>query len=141
MPRSKVNLLSPVAAVLPVAAMLVALAAPDGAAAADTPSVQPVTVVTSDYNFVPDKLAFKRGVAYRLHIENHGKEMHQFNAPAFFQSVELGDPQALNADRTEIAVHPGEAKDLNFEPKKAGLYRLICPDHDWAGMTGEITVE
>jgi uncharacterized cupredoxin-like copper-binding protein len=135
MPRSKANLLSPVAAVL------VALAAPAGAAAADPPAAQPVTVVTSDYNFAPDKIALKRGVAYRLHIENHGKEMHEFNAPAFFQSVDLGDPQALNADRTEIVVHPGEAKDLNFVPKQAGQYRLICPDHDWTGMTGEITVE
>jgi len=135
MPKSKANLLSP------VAAMLIALAAPDGAAAADTPPAQPVTVVTSDYNFAPDKLTFKRGVAYRLHIENRGKEMHQFNAPAFFQSVELGDPQVLNADRTEIGVHPGEAKDLTFVPKEAGQYRLICPDHDWTGMIGEITVE
>ena len=135
MPKSKAKLLSPVAAVL------IALAAPDGAAAADTPPAQPVTVVAADYDFAPAKLTFKRGVAYRLHIENHGKEMHQFNAPAFFQSVELGDPQVLNADRTEIAVHPGEAKDLTFVPRQAGQYRLICPDHDWTGMIGEITVE
>ena len=33
------------------------------------------------------------------------------------------------------------AKDLYLIPKKAGHYRLFCPDHDWAGMTGEITVE
>src|ERR1700693_1426284 len=135
MPKSKANLLSPVAAVL------IALAVLDGAAAADTPPAQPVTVVASDYDFAPAKLSFKRGVAYRLHIENHGKEMHQFNAPAFFQSVELGDPQVLNADRTEIAVQPGEAKDLAFVPRQAGQYRLICPDHDWTGMIGEITVE
>ena len=135
MPKSKANLLSP------VAAMLIALAAPAGAAAADTPAAQPVTVVTSDYNFAPDKLTFKRGVAYRLHIENHGKEMHEFNAPAFFRSVELGDPQVLNADRTEIAVRPGDAKDLDFVPRQVGQYRLICPDHDWTGMIGEITVE
>jgi uncharacterized cupredoxin-like copper-binding protein len=135
MPKSKAKLLSPIAAVL------VALAAPAGAAAADASPAQPVTVVAADYDFAPDKLTFKRGVAYRLHIENHGKEMHQFNAPAFFQSIELGDPQVLNADRTEIAVHPGEAKDLTFVPRQAGQYRLICPDHDWTGMTGEITVE
>jgi uncharacterized cupredoxin-like copper-binding protein len=135
MPKSNAKLLSPVAAVL------IALGAPDGAAAADTPPAQPVTVVASDYHFSPDKFAFKRGVAYRLHIENHGKEMHEFNAPAFFKSVELGDPQVLNADRTEIAVHPGEAKDLTFVPRQTGQYRLICPDHEWSGMIGEITVE
>jgi uncharacterized cupredoxin-like copper-binding protein len=146
MPKSKPKLLSPVAAMLPVTAMMVVLAAPAGVAMAANPvpdalPAQPITVVATDYDFAPAKLIFKRGIAYRLHIENHGKEMHEFNAPAFFKSVELGDPQALNADRTEIAVHPGEAKDLAFVPRQAGQFRLICPDHDWTGMVGEITVE
>jgi uncharacterized cupredoxin-like copper-binding protein len=47
----------------------------------------------------------------------------------------------LNADRTEIVVHPGEAKDLRFVGKKAGRYPLRCADHDWAGMTGDIIVK
>jgi len=141
MPKSTTSLLSPVAAMLPVAVIVLVLAVAAAVAATDIPPAQPVTVVAADYDFAPAKLRFKRGVAYRLHIENHGKEMHQFSAPAFFQSVELGDPQVLNADRTEIAVHPGEAKDLTFVPRQAGQFRLICPDHDWTGMIGEITVE
>ena len=122
-------------------ALIVMVLAAPAAAAMDWSQAQPVIVVASDYHFSPGKLTFKRGVAYRLRIENQGKELHEFNAPKFFKSVELGDPAVLNADRTEIAVHPGAAKDLIFVPKKAGRYRLICPDHDWAGMTGEITVE
>ena len=110
-------------------------------AAQDTKPATPVTVVASDYQFTPTKLSFKAGVTYRLRIENHGKELHEFNAPAFFKSAELGDAAVLNADRTEIAVHPGEAKELVFTPKRAGDYRLICPDHDWAGMIGRITIE
>lgn len=119
-----------------VAVVAVLLAAP-----AVAQPVQTVTVVAADYHFTPAKLSFKRGVAYRLRIENHGKELHEFSAPAFFQSVDLGDPAVLNADRTEIVVPAGEAKDLAFVPRQAGQYRLICPDHDWTGMTGEITVE
>ena len=118
----------------------IALASP-AVAARDASQARPVTVVAAEYGFSPNKLTFRRGVAYRLHVENHGKEMHEFHAPAFFKSVKLADPAVLNADRTEIALHPGEAKDLNFVPKKAGHYQLICPDHDWAGMTGEITVK
>ena len=49
--------------------------------------------------------------------------------------------RGVNADRTEIVVHPGEAKDLLFTPKQAGHFRLVCPDHDWDGMTGKITVK
>ena len=119
--------------------VLLALAAP--AAAVDRSQAQPVTVIASEYQFSPARLTLKRGVAYRLHLENHGREMHWFNAPAFFGSVELGGPAVLNADQTEIAIPPGAAKDLVFVPKKAGRYKVICPDHDWAGMTGAIIVK
>jgi uncharacterized cupredoxin-like copper-binding protein len=134
MAGSKPKLLSRVA--------LVAVVQTIPAAAAMGGSRAPqVTVVATEYQFAPDKLSFKRGVAYRLHIENHGKELHEFTAPDFFKSIELGDPAVLNPDRTEILIPPGEAKDLTFVPLEAGHYRLICSDHDWAGMTGEITVE
>ncbi len=129
------------AAIVHVSMVLVIAWTAPAAAAADWSQARPVTVVASEYQFSPDKLTFKRGVAYRLHIENHGKELHEFHAPAFFKAVELADPAVLNADRTEILIHPGEAKDLTFVAKKAGRYRLICSDHDWAGMTGAITVK
>ncbi len=122
--------------------MLLAIAwAAPVVAAADWSKAQPVTVVAAEYRFSPARLTFKRGVAYRLHIENHGKELHELHAPAFFKAVELADPTVLNADRTEILVQPGDAKDVIFVAKKAGHYRLICSDHDWAGMTGAITVK
>jgi uncharacterized cupredoxin-like copper-binding protein len=120
-------------------ALAIAWAAP--AFAADASPARAVTVVASEYQFSPATLTFKRGVAYRLHLENHGKELHEFHAPDFFKAVEVGDPAVLNPDRTEILIHPGEAKDLIFVPKKAGHYPLICSDHDWAGMTGTITVK
>jgi uncharacterized cupredoxin-like copper-binding protein len=130
----KANLLSRVAAVAIVQTI------PAAAAMAGS-QAQPVTVVATEYHFTPDKLSFKRGVSYRLHIENRGRELHEFTAPDFFKSIELGDPAVLNPDRTEILIHPGEAKDLTFMALQTGHYRLICSDHDWAGMTGEITVE
>jgi uncharacterized cupredoxin-like copper-binding protein len=111
------------------------------AVAADGSPAKPVTVVASEYQFSPAKLTFKRGITYRLHLENHGKELHEFHAPGFFKAVELGNPAVLNADKTEILIHPGEAKDLTFVAKNPGRYKLICSDHDWAGMTGAITVE
>ena len=124
---------------LAVIALMIAWTAP--AVAADGSQPRQVTVVASEYQFSPAGLVFKRGVAYRLHLENHGKESHEFTAPDFFKAIELTDPAVLNADKTEIIIHPGEAKDLIFVPKKAGHYKLICSDHDWAGMTGTITVK
>jgi uncharacterized cupredoxin-like copper-binding protein len=126
---------------LPIAVLLIAVILANEAAAADWSKAQPVTVVTSESKFTPHKLAFRHGVAYRLHVENRGKEMHEFNAADLFRSSEIANPEALNADKTEIVVHPGEAKDLYFLPKQAGHFHLVCPDHDWDGMTGEITVK
>jgi uncharacterized cupredoxin-like copper-binding protein len=121
------------------AVILIALGMP-AVAAADA-AAQKITVVASEYRFSPNKLSFKRGVLYRLHIDNRGKEMHEFTAPEFFKTVILRNPEALNPDRTEAEIPPGAAKDLFFVPQQPGRYSLRCSDHDWAGMTGEITVK
>jgi uncharacterized cupredoxin-like copper-binding protein len=109
--------------------------------AADARQAQPVTVVATEYEFSPHAFTFKRGVPYRLHLENHGTEMHEFTAPQFFRAVELAANPPLNADKTEIIIQPGEAKDLTFVARQAGRFPLKCADHDWAGMTGEIVVK
>jgi uncharacterized cupredoxin-like copper-binding protein len=120
--------------------LLQALLPVAGAAAAET-QPRTVTVIASEYQFMPKSLTFQRGMAYRLHVENRGKETHEFTAPEFFKAVQLRNPAALNADKTEIVVQPGEAKDLDFVPHRAGRYKLRCADHDWAGMVGGIVVK
>ena len=107
----------------------------------DWSRAQTVTVVATEYSFAPSRLTFRAGVPYRIHLENRGKELHEFTAPAFLKTVELGNPDALNADRTEMVLRPGEQKDLYLVPRQAGRYPFACADHDWAGMTGEIIVE
>jgi uncharacterized cupredoxin-like copper-binding protein len=109
--------------------------------AVDWGQAQTVTMSETEYRFSPNKLTLRRGEPYRLHLENRGKELHEFTAPEFIRSAEIHNPEVLNADKTEIVVKPGEAKDLLFVPKAAGRYRFICADHDWAGMVGKITVK
>jgi uncharacterized cupredoxin-like copper-binding protein len=109
--------------------------------AADWSQAQPLTITTGEYEFSPKRLVFKRGVVYRLHIDNRGQEMHEFTAPEFFKAAEIRDASVLNADKTEIEIPPGKAKDLEFVAPRPGKYPLRCSDHDWAGMIGEITVE
>jgi uncharacterized cupredoxin-like copper-binding protein len=124
---------------LAIAALLI-LAAPV-ALAAEWSQAQTVTVTTGEYEFSPKRLVLKGGVAYRLHIDNRGSEMHEFTAPEFFKAAEIRDARILNADKTEIEVPPGKTKDLEFVAPSAGRYPLRCSDHDWAGMIGEIVVE
>jgi uncharacterized cupredoxin-like copper-binding protein len=107
----------------------------------DWSQAQPVTVVATEYGFDPSRVTLRVGVPYRLHLENRGRELHEFTAPAFLKSVELGNPDTLGADRNEVVLQPGVQKDLYLVPRQAGRYPFLCADHDWAGMTGEILVE
>jgi uncharacterized cupredoxin-like copper-binding protein len=118
--------------------VLAALAMLFGAAAPD-----PVTIGVTmiDYEFVPDHLTFQHDVLYRLHLENHGKDTHEFTAPLFFATAKIDNPAVLNAERSEVVVQPGEMKDVFLTPGKPGTYDLRCSDHDWNGMVGGITVQ
>ncbi len=111
------------------------------AASIDWSHAELVRVLLVDDKFVPDKLSFQHDVAYRLHLENQGKEMHEFTAPAFFAQATLRDPSNLANGGQDIVVQPGAVADILLVPRKPGSYRLICADHDWAGMTGEIVVQ
>ena len=107
----------------------------------DWANAETVAVTMVNYEFIPDRLSFRRGVRYRLHLENHGSAIHDFSAPEFFKAIELKNPDVLGSYATRIVVRPHEAKDMYFIATRAGSYELICADHDWAGMTARITVE
>jgi uncharacterized cupredoxin-like copper-binding protein len=107
----------------------------------DWANAEIVAVTMVNYEFIPDRLVFRRGVAYRLHLENHGSEIHDFSAPEFFKAIELKNPEVRGPYATRIVVRPNEAKDVDFIATRAGSYELTCADHDWAGMTARIIVE
>jgi uncharacterized cupredoxin-like copper-binding protein len=111
------------------------------AAGVDWSKAQLVTMTTIEYAFEPNHLILSRDIAYRLHVENHGRELHELTAPDFFKAVELRNPETLNREHTEIVLQPNEQKDLYFVTLRPGHYNMWCADHDWAGMTGDITVK
>ena len=117
------------------------LCAPARAQPVDWSKAQPVVVELIDNSFVPSRLSFQHGVPYRLHLENHGKELHEFTAPDFFAAALVRDPTALANGGKEVVVRPGAAADVFLIPQKPGTYRLWCADHDWDGMVGEIIVK
>jgi len=98
-------------------------------------------VVMVDYDFEPDHLTFKHGVRYQLHLQNKGKETHEFTAPVFLATAAIENPDILDNRRSEVTLEPGESKDLFLTPRKRGKYDLRCADHDWNGMVGGITVK
>lgn len=111
------------------------------AADVDWSGAQLVTVQLIDDKFVPDKLVFKQGTAYRLRLQNQGKEMHEFTAAGFIRTLDIGNREVLEEGEREVLVRPGQEKELLFVPRKAGRYELTCADHDWDNMVGEISVE
>jgi plastocyanin len=124
-----------------VAALLALAAALLAVAAAPHSEPQTVNLIMIDYRFIPDHLIFEHDVHFRLHLENHGKETHELTAPTFFATADIDNPEALNHERTEIVMQPGETKDIFLTAHRPGTYDLLCADHDWAGMVGGITVE
>lgn len=111
------------------------------AAGVGVTDVQTVTVVMAEYSFAPAHLEFRRGVAYRLHLENRGAELHEFTAPDFFKAVEVKNPDALASGGQDVVVNAREQKDVLFVPQRPGRYDLRCADHDFQGMTGDIVIE
>jgi uncharacterized cupredoxin-like copper-binding protein len=119
-----------------------AIAAPTaGEPAVDWAKAQRVDLIAVEYAFQPNHLTFLHDRVYLLHVENRGRELHELTAPDFFKALELRDPSVLNQDRTELVLQPGDQKDLYFVAQQPGRYDMRCADHDWAGMTGDITVE
>jgi uncharacterized cupredoxin-like copper-binding protein len=111
------------------------------AAAPDWSQAQTVTVRMLDDRFVPDRLTFRHGVVYRLHLENAGRELHEFTAPDFLAAIEKKNPEVIGSYGAEIVLEPGQQKDLYFVAPAAARYKLTCSDHEWDGMIGEIVVE
>jgi uncharacterized cupredoxin-like copper-binding protein len=111
------------------------------AAKVDWSKAQVVNVMLVDDMFVPDHLTFRHGVAYRLHLENHGKELHEFTAPEFFADTIVRDPAGLANGGIEVVVQSGATADVYLMPLHAGTFHLTCADHDWDGMVGEIVVQ
>src|SRR5258708_19264436 len=97
-----------------------------------------VTVQLIDDRFVPDKLAFRSGVLYRLRLENHGNEMHEFTAPEFFKAIEVKNPEVLEQGLPEVLLHPAESKDLYFVARHPGPYPLTSPDPHRTTIVGPI---
>jgi uncharacterized cupredoxin-like copper-binding protein len=124
--------------------VLLAAIAPAGAqtvSGVDWSAAQSVNVLLIDDRFMPDHLVFRHAVPYRLHLENHGKELHEFTAPTFLAASVVRNPGLLANGGREVVVQPGTAVDVELMPLRPGSYELICADHDWAGMMGEILVE
>jgi uncharacterized cupredoxin-like copper-binding protein len=119
---------------------LLVVAALLAVAAASPSEPQTVNLTMIDYRFIPDHLIFEHDVHFRLHLENHGKETHELTAPTFFATADIDNPEALNHERTEIVMQPGETKDIFLTAHRPGTFDLLCADHDWAGMVGGITV-
>src|SRR5260370_40265588 len=56
---------------------------------ADWANAETVAVTMVHYEFIPDRLSFRRGVPYRLHLKNHGSAVPDFSAPECFKTIAL----------------------------------------------------
>ncbi|HEX4365584.1 MAG TPA: cupredoxin domain-containing protein [Rhodopila sp.] len=122
--------------------LLLPLLPPLAAHAANQASApEKMTVVMVDNRFEPDHLVFHAGKTYDLLLENHGKEMHEFTAPAFLKAATIKDKHLLANGGTDIVVQAGKSVRILLVAPPKGPYDLTCADHDWDGMVGSIVVD
>jgi uncharacterized cupredoxin-like copper-binding protein len=129
------------AGALMAAGALVAAHHGSAAAPVDWSRAEPVDVRMVEYEFIPRELRLRRGVPYRLHLVNAGKEGHDFTAGDFFAAVEVKNRDALDARGVSIYLRPGDTADIYLIAPNAGLFAPRCADHDWAGMTATIIID
>ncbi len=123
--------------IVPLALMSPAL----GRTADQWSHVQSLTVIMVDNSFQPDHLTFHAGQAYELRLENHGKDLHEFTAPAFLKAATIRDKKLLANGGGDIVVQPGKVVQILLIAPPKGHYDLTCADHDWDGMVGSIAVD
>jgi uncharacterized cupredoxin-like copper-binding protein len=102
------------------ALVLVLVAAPP----LDWLRAQTAAAVATEYGFVPSRLTFQVGVPNRLHLQNRGKELHEFTTPALLQSVEIVNPEAMDMDRREVVLLPRTQKDLYYH---LNVFPIVVP--------------
>jgi len=115
------------------------------ATSADWSKATRIDVVLESFAFAPDHLVFARGRSYRLHLKNRADGGHNFDAPAFFRTVELKPDATSAAVRKSggvVELPAGGEADVYFVPDRAGRYPLICSHflHESFGMEGDIVV-
>ena len=113
----------------------------------DWSKAETVNVTVADFEFQPASLSFQSGGIYRLHLENKGKETHFFAAEDFFKAIAANSLEQSEGNLAypllrEIALAPGESKDLTFIAVTKGTYDLHCsaPFHEGMGMKGMIAI-
>jgi uncharacterized cupredoxin-like copper-binding protein len=124
--------------------LLQAFTARSGATEADNVDwsrAEAITLRMEEYRFVPDHLTLRKGIPYRLHVINDGKEMHEFTAPEFFKEALVKNPAVLGPYGNQIVLQPHEENDLLFVVRQPGIFAPTCADHDWAGMKATIIVD
>src|SRR5258708_36272144 len=73
-----------------------------------------VTVQLIDDRFVPDKLAFRSGVLYRLRLENPGKAMDEFTAPELCQALGGQNTEVREPRLPEVLAYTGERMEISL---------------------------
>jgi plastocyanin len=107
----------------------------------DWSKAEHMTVIMTEYEFNPDRLTFRHGIPTRLRLVNNSASIHDFTAPDFFKTVDFRDPGVIGPSGIGIAVEPHRQKEVDLIARLPGQFGLICADHDWTGMTANISVQ
>lgn len=94
---------------------------------------QSFTVTATEFQFAPNTFSAKAGEKVTFKLTNKGTVEHTLVILSPDGSQELA----------KLSTQPGETKPLEFTPKDAGTYPIVCniAGHKEAGMTGTLEVK
>jgi uncharacterized cupredoxin-like copper-binding protein len=94
---------------------------------------QSFNVTATEFQFAPNTFSAKAGQKATFNVTNKGTVEHTFVILSPDGSQELA----------KLSTQPGETKPLEFTPKDAGTYPIVCniAGHKEAGMTGKLEVK
>ncbi len=113
-------------------ALLAACSSGGGAQSASGGS-KSFNVSATEFAYSPNTFTAQAGDKLTFNLTNKGTVQHTLVIQSPDGSTELA----------KITTQPGETKALEFTPKDAGTYPIVCDiaGHKEAGMTGTLTVK
>lgn len=104
-----------------------------GSSGGSTSAGKSYNVSASEFAFTPSAFDGKVDQKLTFKVTNKGTVEHTFVIQSTDGSSELAS----------VSIQPGETKNLEFTPKAAGDYPIICniAGHKESGMQGQLTVK
>ncbi|MBT3394217.1 MAG: hypothetical protein HN411_03800 [Waddliaceae bacterium] len=112
----------------------------------DWSTMETVTISFNEYTEGLSGVILRKGMPYKLELENHSLKAHNIVGSDFFAAImpwkiETIDGEINVAEFNTFQIYPGRCIDLFFVPTKTGDYTISYNTTDDDAQQGTITIQ